>query len=112
MDRKRQKEELYGLYVLYGFFTTVLALVDIFYSAWAAMPLGLKGLAFVSNLLTGVCFALILIEWEDPKYDKLRKYFFGFFIVSLALVAGFRVAKNEFKMFQDDVNKAKQEQAK
>lgn len=112
MDQKRQKEELRGLVALYGLFTIALILVDIFYSAWGDMPWGLKGLAFVSHLLTGVCFMLILTEWEDPKYDKLRKFYFGFFLVSLFLVGGYKAARNGNVMFWDDVNKAKQEQAK
>jgi len=52
---------------------------------------------------------LLLKEWEDPKFDKARKYFFAFWLVSVAFVAGFRIAHNEFNMFQDDVDKAKKE---
>lgn len=112
MDQKKQKEELYGLIGLYSFFIVVLVLVDIFYSAWSDMSTALKGLAFVAHILLLTSYVIILKEWEDPKFDIVRKWFFGFFIVALAFTAGFRVAHNELNMFQGDVDKAKQEQVK
>jgi hypothetical protein len=112
MNKARQKEELYGLIGLYGFFIVALILIDIFYSAWAQMPLGFVALAIIAHIGVIGSATIVFKEWQDPKFDKVRKYFFAFFIITLALVAGYRVAKNEFKMFQDDVDKAKQEQLK
>lgn len=109
MNKKRQKEELYGLIGLYGFFILVLAAINIWYSAWSQMPNTLIGMAIVADAFTFISFFILLKEWEDPKFDVVRKWFFAFWILAIGLVAGYRVSKNEGKMFQDDVDKAKQE---
>lgn len=109
MNKERQKEELYGLIGLYGFFISVLAAINIGYSAWAQMPDALIAIAILADVLTLISFYILLKEWEDPKFDVIRKWFFAFWILAIGLVAGYRVSKNEGKMFQDDVDKAKQE---
>lgn len=109
MDIKKQREELRGLIALYGLFTIALILVDIFYSAWNQMPIWGVGLAIVAHVGVFGSLTLILKEWENPKYDLLRKLYFLFFLLALGLVGGYRVAKNEGTMFEQDIDKAKQE---
>lgn len=109
MNKKRQKEELYGLLGLYGFFILILAAINIWYSAWSQMPNTFIGMAIVADAFTFISFCILLKEWEDPKFDVVRRWFFAFWILAIGLVAGYRVSKNEGKMFQDDVDKAKQE---
>jgi hypothetical protein len=108
MNKARQKEELYGLIGLYGFFIAVLAAVDIFYSAWSQMPLGLIVLAIIAHVGVIGTATVLFKEWKDPKFDKTRKFFFGFWLVAIFLVGGYRVAKNEWHMFQEEVDKNKQ----
>lgn len=112
MNKSRQKEELYGLIVLYGFFILALLAIDIFYSSWDQMPMGFAVLAAIAHVGVIGSATILFKEWQDPKFDKMRKFFFAFWLASVGFVAGFRVAKNEFNMFQDDVDKAKQEQLK
>jgi hypothetical protein len=111
MNKARQKEELYGLIGLYGFFILGLLAIDIFYSAWGQMPTGFVVMAIIAHIGVIGCATILLKEWEDPKFDVVRKFFFAFWLASVGFVAGFRVAKNEFNMFQDDVNKAKQQES-
>lgn len=109
MNKARQKEELYGLIGLYGFFVLGLLAIDIFYSAWGQMHWIFVALALVAHVGVIGSTTILLKEWKDPNFDVVRKYFFAFWIAAVALVAGFRVAHNEFNMFQNDVDKAKQE---
>ncbi len=108
MNKARQKEELYGLIGLYGFFILGLIAIDMFYSAWAQMPGGFIVLAIIAHVGVIGSATILFKEWQDPKFDKMRKFFFLFWLAAVGFVAGYRVAKNEFNMFQDDVDKAKQ----
>lgn len=86
--------------------------VDLFYSTWHTMPEFFK---IVGYILNGVCVALgvlIFAEWKDPNFDKYRKIFCVVAVAAILLVAGFRAGSNENKMFQQDVDKSKQEQTK
>ena|SRR5688572_5827674 len=112
MNKARQKEELYILIGLYGFFILGLLAIDIFYSAWGQMPGGFVVLAIIAHVGVIGSATILFKEWKDPKFDKVRKFFFAFWFASVGFVAGYRMAKNEFHMFQDDVNKSKQEQLK
>lgn len=112
MNKARQKEELYGLIGLYGFFIIGLLAIDIFYSAWAQMPGGFIVLAIIAHIGVIGSATVLFKEWQDPRFDKARRVFFAFLLASVGFVAGFRAAKNEFNMFQNDVDKAKQEQLK
>jgi len=109
MDRKRQKKELYGLIGFYVGFVIALLAIDIFYSAWAQMPWWCVLLAIVAHVGVIGSTTVLLKEWEDPNFDYVRKFFFAFWLAAVAFVAGFRVAKNESKMFQDGVDKNKKE---
>lgn len=112
MNKARQKEELYGLIGLYGFFILGLLAVDIFYSAWAQMHLWFVALAIIAHIGVIGSVAVLFTQWQDPRFDKWRRLFFIFWLAAVGFVASYRVSKNEFNMFQDDVDKAKQEQLK
>jgi uncharacterized membrane protein len=114
MSIRRKDNEFIEVFSMPALFTAVLIAVEIWYSNWTGM---------FSNLFVGVLVILVHIatisagfmavkEWKDPNYDKYRKYLMGFLVALIIIICGFRAFKNEWKMFYDDVEKAKQEQVK
>ncbi len=113
---KRKDDELPFLVIGSAIFTIALIFVDIRYSDWNTMfhtsgiAAILGPIAVILHLAILSGWVFVIAKWKDPNYDYLRRILIYVILVTLFIVAGFRVAKNDNKMFQDDVDKAKQEQ--
>jgi len=115
---KKKDDELPFLVIGSAIFTIALICVDIWYSDWNTMfhskdILAMFGpIAVILHLAIISGWIFVISKWKDPNYDYLRKMLIYVIIVTLFIVAGFRVAKNESDAVLDDSNKAKQEQLK
>jgi hypothetical protein len=115
MYQKNNDDEFPILLIVSLIFTIFLIYVNIWYSDWHGMfntSLIVGVLGVILNIGVIINWVIVLKEWQDPNFDKMRYLLFALIVDTILLIGGFRVAKNEWKMFQDDVDKAKQEQTK
>lgn len=113
MTTKRKDDELPVLILVNGLFTAALLGVDIFYSNWHGMfvdwYVGVAAIVF--HLASTLAWYIVLANWQDPNFDGARKWLVALLIATLGIVAGYRASYNEHRMFEQDVEKAKMEQA-
>ena len=116
LNKPKADSDFYIRLALVGFFTVVFICVEIWYSDWEGMSntfwhLGIVG-AIIANIGVFGSALVALAEWQDPNFDWVEKFFFVFAVISILYVGGFKAAKNENVMMNQDIQKAKQEQTK
>lgn len=112
----KKDSDFYIRLALVGFFSVVFICVEIWYSDWDGMSntfwyLGFIG-AIIANVLVFGSAAISLLEWQDPNFDWVEKFFFVAVVLSILYIGAFKSAKNENTMMNGDIQKAKQEETK
>lgn len=108
---KKKDDELLSIFLSCGIFTVVMFIADFTYgnieallhSAWSIPFYVLHGLLFVG-------WVVAIAFYKDPNFDWVRKIIIGLAIAALLLVMGHRSGWIGEKMFDEEVDKNKQEQ--
>lgn len=110
-QKKKKDDEISFLLAGCGIFTVVLLIVDFTYGNMNSLLS--SGWKWPFYILHGAIFALwiaVVSLIKNPNADALRKWLIAANIAALLLVLGHRSGFLGDKMFQEDVEKNKQEQ--
>lgn len=109
---RKKDSDLPYLLIGCGIFTLVLIIVDLTYSNMAGLlHSGKLAIAFwVTHIATIALWILVLIQMNDPNFDKFRWLLLIVNILALFTVLGHRAGWLSDKAFDEEVNKNKQEQ--
>lgn len=106
MAKKRDDEKLHWL-LAGGIFTVTLILFDIFYSSISEMATVLRWLVYIAHAALILLWLLVMVNFNDPNFDYLRKYTM-YLAVGLILLVGIHHATSvEDKQVIIDSNEAK-----
>jgi len=109
---KKKDDELSMLILVNGIFTVVLLLLDIFAAKWGIMSFFLIAVIAIGHAASALFWWLSVTNYKDPNKDWMRKVTLLFIVVTSAIILLHRTGYIENKQFEEDVEKAKQEQAK
>jgi len=108
--KKKKDGEFSAILLACGIFTIALLVVDFTYSNFAAMRGWWLLGAAVSHIAVVALWVLVFITRNDPNKDFFRWLLIFAAIAALIIVMAHRASWVDDKMFDEDVNKAKQEQ--
>jgi hypothetical protein len=72
--KKRKDDELLITSIVMFIFLGTLICVSFFYSSWDAMGWWFKKVIQLCYFVNISMSAVVFIEWQDPNFDKYRKY--------------------------------------
>jgi disulfide bond formation protein DsbB len=86
VQKKRDDEKAQWL-IVGILFTGFLLVIDIFYSSFGEMAGIAKVLLGIAHAALAVMWIAVMVKFNDPKYDIVRKYVVGLSVV-LSLIIG------------------------
>lgn len=100
----KQDDELSTWSIVGGLFTLFMLGIDIWYSSYGTMAVGLKWASIIVQALIGVAWVIEMFNYNDPNFEYLRKIIcIGCVIVSIVVGVNHAVARED-KQVQVDSN--------
>lgn len=107
--KKEERDEFSFILAGCGVFTLALVIIDFFAAKWGFMSGWIIILVVILHAVTALAWYKIIRNWTDPAFDYWRKVVIASAIAAIIVIMLHRAGWIENKMFQQDVEKAKNE---
>lgn len=107
---KKKDDELLSIFLVCGVFTAVALIIDFTYGNMHALLRSAWSIPFyILHVFLFLAWIGAISFWKDPAFDVLRKVVVGLAIAVILLIMGHRSGWVSGKMFDQEVNKNKQD---
>lgn len=107
--KKEEKDEFSFILLVCGIFTLALVIIDFFAAKWGSMAAWIIILVVILHAFTAWAWLKVIRNWTDPNFDYWRKLVIAGAIAAILVIMFHRAGWIENKMFEQDVEKAKNE---